>query len=431
MRQAVAWITDECPLSGHSEMQDETRVESLLFSALIHRDASAIASLTDGDAGLWARACNRARDTRCLPYLLRVLDEADAVAPVPIDPTVRRGWMLRALAIQAECLRMTRLLSEAGIRHVFLKGSHLAATVYPAAWLRPMRDIDLLVMSADLARVQALLRAHGGEIELYANKTYAAIDPEAKHITPLWSPERVIYVEVHRHAADTGAGLSPDGVARLDAALWQDAVEVPVGDGVVPVPGPEAMFLHLVVHGIYDHELNNGPLFVIDLIHLMERLPLDPERVVALAGELGIMPGLALTLSLLPQSTVGRAELLSALRAASATTELQALPRESAVALLFQDSTARTELRLAADLAETTPLSRLRLLAGKVFASRKTMTRLWRIEGHKTLPPANPVAFWIWFIGAGMRRMRRTGPATSGTRAHLMRLRALRNGQET
>ena len=408
-----------------------TPVETLLFAALIHRDSSAIASLVGGDIALWSRACDRAHDARCLPYLLQVLEASGAAPPTPVDPALRRRWMLRALAVQAECLRLTRILSEAGIRHVFLKGAHLAATVYPAPWLRPLRDIDLLVAPDDVARAQALLLAHGGAMKRHAHKADKAIDPEAKHAAPVWSPERVIPVELHGHATDEGAGLCRASVARLDAALWRDVMEVPLGDGALPVPGPEAMFVHLVLHGIYDHELNNGPLFLTDLVHLLERMPPDAGRVVAMAGDLGIMPGLAMTVSLLPEGTVGRNGLLAALRAATGTAELPVLPEESAAALLFQDSTARTELRLSADLIATGPLARLRLLAGKVFASRETMTDRWRMEGRTAAPPASTAAFRLWFVAARIRGMRRAVPATSGTRAHLMRLRALRNGQGT
>lgn len=415
-------------MSDHSHMSAAGPVEEPILAALVRRDPAAIACLASGDRAFWDRVCDRARDHRCLPYLCWVLDQARIVPVIPFDPALRRRWLVRALSVQKECLDLHRLLSEAGIAHLFLKGVPLAAGAYPEPWLRPLRDIDLLVAPADLGRAQALLLDHGGPIERYAHKTGTTADPQAKHLVPVWSPGRVIAVELHGHAADAGAGLDAAAQARLDAMLWEGAVEMPLAGEALPVPGPEALFVHLVLHGVYDHELNNGPLFLTDLVHLMERMPPDPARVVALAGDLGITRGVALALSLLPEETAGRAGIAAALRAAGA--DLPELPEASAAALLLQDSAARTDLRLAADLAGRPQASRLRLLAGKAFPARETMIDRWRMEGHEGPPPVSNMAFWLWFVVVRLRGMRRASGRTPAGRDHLMRLRALRDGRE-
>ena len=414
----------------HDHMRAADPVEDPILAALVRRDPAAVARLAGSGAAFWEAVRARARDHRCLPYLCWVLDQSGVVPPVPFDPALRRRWGLRALSVQGECLRLTRLLSEAGIAHLFLKGVPLAAGAYPEPWLRPLRDIDILVHPADLGRAQALLLDHGGPIDRYAHKTGSHADPAAKHLPPVWSPGRIIAVELHGHAADAGAGLDAEAQARLDAMLWDGAVEMPLAGGVLPVPGPEALFVHLVLHGVYDHELNNGPLFLTDLIHLMTRMPPDPERVVALADDLRITRGLALTLSLLPDDTAGRAGIVAALRAAGLSGPLPDLPQDSAAALLLQDSATRNELRLAADLAAGPKTSRLRLLAGKVFPSRETMTDRWRMEGHEGPEPVSNLGFWLWFVRVRLRGMRRAGTRAPRMRDHLIRLRGLRDGHE-
>lgn len=415
-------------VSDHRHMSAAEPLEGPILAALVRRDPAAVARLAGADRAVWDQVCARARGHRCLPYLCWVLDQAGAVPSVPFDAAIRRRWGLRALSVQGECLRLTRILSEAGIAHLFLKGVPLAAAAYPEPWLRPLRDIDILVHPADLAAAQALLLDHGGPIDRYAHKTGSHADPTAKHLPPVWSPGRIIAVELHGHAADAGAGLDAEGQARLDAMLWDGAVEMPLAGGVLPVPGPEALFVHLVLHGVYDHELNNGPLFLTDLIHLMARMPPDPARVAALAQDLRVARGLALALSLLPDETTGRAGIVAALRAKGV--DLPELPEDSAAALLLQDSAMRSELRLAADLAAGPKTSRLRLLASKVFPSRETMTDRWRMEGHEGPEPVSNMGFWLWFITIRLRGMRRAGTRAPQMRDHLIRLRGLRDGHE-
>lgn len=424
--------------TGQARIAQAVPVERLILRALIQGTPSTLAVLADAGAGLWPRVRARVQEHRCLPYLVWAMDHrAGTAPPEPALAGERRRWQMRALAIRGECLRLHRLLSDAGIAHLFLKGVPLAVGAYPEAWLRPLRDIDLLVAPEDLQKAQALLLDHGGPITRYAHKSGTPVDAGVKHLVPVWSPGRIIPVELHGHAADAGSGLGPEALARLDAALWQGAVALRMDDASLPVPGPEALFVHLVLHGIYDHELNNGPLFVTDLIHVLRRMPPDPAHVARLAADLGICRGLALALSLVPEETPVRAGLIAALRAAGYTADLPVLPEDSAAALLLQDSSARTELRLAADLAMAQPSSRVRLLAGKVFASRETMIDRWHMEGGDGPPPVSNLRFWLWFVRVRARRMLRRragmGAEAGGSggptgRDHLLRLRALRDG---
>jgi hypothetical protein len=72
----------------------------------------------------------------------------------------------------------------------------------------------------------------------------------------------------------------------------------------------------------------------------------------------------------------------------------------------------------------------LRLLAGKVFPSRETMTDRWRMEGHEGPEPVSNLGFWLWFVRVRLRGMRRAGTRAPRMRDHLIRLRGLRDGHE-
>ena len=357
-----------------------------------------------------------ARAQRVLAPLVLALQEA-GLPPLPDRALDRRAALARALAVQAEALRLHQMLAEAGIAHRFLKGVVLAGQVYPTPWARPMRDIDILLRAEDLARAHALLVAAGGEMARYAHKD-SAPDAQAKHLPPLWSPQRLIGVELHGHAISPDCGLDARARAALDAALWRGDG----GPGRLPGPDRAAMLVHLVVHALHDHELNNGPVLICDMRYLLDRTPPDPKRLAALADQLGVARALALALSLLPRAQVVQAGLGGCLR-----DDLR-LPPPMAQALLLQPPAARNELRLAADLAQQGRLGRLGLVLGRLFPARARLMDRWRMEGNSTPPPARAL-LWLWYLCLRTRQMRaaRQTPAMGAARDHLLGLRALRD----
>ena len=81
----------------------------------------------------------------------------------------------------------------------------------------------------------------------------------------------------------------------------------------LPVPAIEVLLAHLIIHGILDHELNNGPLFVTDIVHLLRNNRIDGERWQRLVERLGLHQAVALTASLLPQPEQARSHLQASL----------------------------------------------------------------------------------------------------------------------
>ena len=63
-----------------------------------------------------------------------------------------------------ELERILRMLEAAGIPVIVLKGAALAQTIYPDIALRPMTDLDLLVLQKDLDRAVTLIRESGYQL---------------------------------------------------------------------------------------------------------------------------------------------------------------------------------------------------------------------------------------------------------------------------
>jgi hypothetical protein len=149
------------------------------------------------------------------------------------------------LASAAEAFRLHRLLGEAGLPHLFVKGTTLARLAYGGLALKRSLDIDVLVRADDYAAACGLLaRAgyrciHPGALPLERILRHAAGEKDS-----VWRhPETRIVVELHQRLTNNPVML-PSVTARSPA---QD-VEIAPGM-VLPTLGEEPLFAYLCVHG--------------------------------------------------------------------------------------------------------------------------------------------------------------------------------------
>jgi hypothetical protein len=78
------------------------------------------------------------------------------------------------------------ILSEAGIKHVLLKGMALEHTVYGSRGLRQMNDADILVKKGDVMKAWLLLQEHGFESDMIKSPFHEKIIAEmGKHMPTL------------------------------------------------------------------------------------------------------------------------------------------------------------------------------------------------------------------------------------------------------
>lgn len=96
----------------------------------------------------------------------RLVANKDIGAPRQLDLqlkalTLRHQKILKAREIVLA--EVIALFEENRIGFAFLKGAALAQLIYDPPWLRPMRDIDILVSGKNAARAQTLLRDVGFE----------------------------------------------------------------------------------------------------------------------------------------------------------------------------------------------------------------------------------------------------------------------------
>ena len=195
-----------------------------------------------------------------------------------VPAAIRADWQqshrvatMQAMQARQELIECAGLLEAAGLAPIALKGAWLSRHAYPAAALRPMRDIDLLVPSAHVLEGYAALLAAG----------YAELSPpempleEAvrldKHMPVLVAPRGTL-IELHHRLWEPDGRLDHATPSQDEAALRARAV---IDDDGIRYLAPHDTLAHLIVHAVYSHRLDCGPLLLADIDFLLQAEAID------------------------------------------------------------------------------------------------------------------------------------------------------------
>jgi hypothetical protein len=199
----------------------------------------------------WDRFIFWAKRHRVVSLVFETLRQTENLAlPAGVVDSLRQASQRQArISLQqvAETVLLTRLLAEAGIGVVVLKGPALSQLAFGQPALRDSRDIDLLIEPVQVPRVDAIL----------ATQTYQRIKPVGKLSARLSSAYRqwtheIVYrsasrgslVEIKHRLHPTQALLALD-IERLTA---HPRIVHLSGHGVPVLPDVE-LFLYLCTHG--------------------------------------------------------------------------------------------------------------------------------------------------------------------------------------
>lgn len=112
----------------------------------------------------WQELASEAEIHGLSVMLGRLVAKFDLGAPRQLDLQLKALTIRHQKILQARKIVLAEVISlfkKNQIQFVFLKGAALAQLIYDPAWLRPMRDIDILVSGSDAAYAQMLLRDIG------------------------------------------------------------------------------------------------------------------------------------------------------------------------------------------------------------------------------------------------------------------------------
>ncbi len=216
-----------------------------------------------------------AAEHRIQPLLHHKHRENDA-----IPAEVRAEWKnafresaLSSLLIWRELVATNALLKDAGFAPVALKGAWLAWHAYPQPALRPMRDIDLLLTPETVVAAFDLLRTHGyeqrGDMQISLDNA-VLID---KHMPPLVSPGGVA-IELHQRLWEVDGRMDHAAPTADERAIRGRAIQI----GDLAYVHPQDLLAHLIIHAVYDHRLDCGPLVLTDIEYLLRCQQIDWAR---------------------------------------------------------------------------------------------------------------------------------------------------------
>jgi len=346
-----------------------------------------------GDAAGQAQLLEASADHAVDGLVRRALRQRGTWSDVPprIQSEIERR-VRAAAAAEALCRReLTRAVSglhAAGVDALLLKGAAFAHTLYPAPYLRPCVDTDLLVRREDRSAAAATLEALG-----YVRRN--AIARDAVHAQATYDRPTGSIGAIDLHWSISNRPLFAETLTFDELA--NEAVPVPGLGGAVRTPGPVHALLLACVHRVAHHGDPDRLIWLYDIKLLAVALsPQDWRRFASLAARKRIAAvcrhGLAMTAALLG-SNEGAAAAIEALD------QLARAQREPSAAYI---GGVGGDLRLfALDLyAARGPRAKAHLVASHLFPDVHYMRRAFGATTSAALAAA-----YIRRAARGLRRL--------------------------
>jgi hypothetical protein len=254
------------------------REEALVVAAATGRLPASAPQGLGREPVRWQRVVDLARWHRVSGLVWELLrdraDELGVEAPSGVQVALRSdvlGATARSLNLQFELDRILRLLEEAGIRVMLLKGAALVEAVYAHPGLRPMVDLDLLVEREHLEEAHATVAsALGYDLRL----AFLERDDEQRltdfhHHFPLVRQGGALMVELHHRLIRERPEFVIEG-------LW-DRAQPGTRPPAHVLPAPEDLALHIAVHFAFDriNRRRSGLAQLADFVRVAERWELD------------------------------------------------------------------------------------------------------------------------------------------------------------
>lgn len=209
-----------------------------------------IGSITDWDR--YVKLVNEHGIIALEAYNLRELGLAGIVPGkiMEILDNARMKTMIRNTWLTGKWKEVNAILSEAGIRHLLLKGMALEHTVYNSAGIRQMNDVDILVKKNDILKAWLLLQSYGFKSDMIKSPLHRKIITDTgKHMPTL--RKEGFPVELHHRLF-----MSPDKNKLLDNAI-DNPVKINIEGTAAYIPGNDIHLEFLKSH-FEDHRSLGG-----------------------------------------------------------------------------------------------------------------------------------------------------------------------------
>jgi hypothetical protein len=153
-----------------------------------------------------------------------------------LQSVVRNAWLA------GKWKEVNKILSDAGIRHIVLKGMALEHTVYESKGLRQMNDNDILIRREECLKAWKLLQKEGFTPEIVKSKLhYKILLDSGKHLPSLYKDG--YSVEIHHRLSDD---ISFEGPGSIDP--FASAVEITIAGEKALTLSKDLQLKYLISH---------------------------------------------------------------------------------------------------------------------------------------------------------------------------------------
>jgi len=228
------------------------------------------------DESHW-QALDRLAALHRLQPLLHAERGSDQAIPAATRDSWRAGHRrsaMQALATRAALEDCHGLLEQEGYEPIALKGAWLARHAYPDPALRPMRDLDLWVPAECVLSAYSVLIECGYVMAEPPEMSLADSVRLDKHLPVLIAP-RGVAIELHHRLWEPHGRLDHASPRADEAAIRARARLDPDG---IRMLDPQDTLAHLMVHAVYSHRLDCGPLLLSDIDFLLHSTSIDWSR---------------------------------------------------------------------------------------------------------------------------------------------------------
>jgi len=227
-----------------------------------------------------------------------------------------------------------------------------------------LRDLDLLLPEAQVIAAFELLLANG-----YRQRSAADLSPVdalrlEKHLPPLMSP-RDVAIELHHRLWEVDGRMDHAAPVAMPGTPLDRAITI---DGLRYLT-PQDTLAHLIIHAVYDHRLDCGPLLLWDIACLVRAAPVAWGAFWESAQAGGWAKGARLVLDLVQQHDASLPIVFPEGQAPTPPAILDAAPD-----LLLQPLDTRQSAGVVATARAGGPLRLLRRLAARRGKNDETET---------------------------------------------------------
>ena len=152
---------------------------------------------------------------------------------------------------------------------VVLKGISICEQHYPFSYLRPMRDIDFLVLEKDVSKTEEILRQLG-----YVQKSEypESFYTKMHHSMPFYHPETEVWIEVHTALFPAKSGIH-DSRAFSHSNVIENLVNSRFNGQEIYRLSDELQLLYIAAHWCRDLKITGGSVALFDAVFLLRNHP--------------------------------------------------------------------------------------------------------------------------------------------------------------